>query len=153
MKKTMIGLGIFAGIVGICSFLPNNEVNNSDNDIEYINNNRTISQETPICDGYKITSNCMHDGIEYSTYIYHEEKPEVTHTETKTTYTDEIVGYCTLCNDGTRSPSCSTGRGTCSHHGGVRQWNAPIYSKVAHTEQVTVVDSEKQDAYWEKIEK
>ena len=149
----IVGFGIFLGIVGIFNFIPNNGSDNSNYDIESKNSDKTISQEKPICDGYKITSDCVYDGVEYSIYIYHEEKPEQTHVETKTTYTDEIVGYCTLCNDGTRSPSCATGRGACSHHGGVRQWNAPIYNKVAHTEQVTVVDSEKQDAYWEKVEK
>ncbi|GHT83434.1 hypothetical protein FACS1894125_7060 [Actinomycetota bacterium] len=38
--------------------------------------------------------------------------------------TRDVVDYCTLCNDGTYSPSCATGRGACSHHGGVAQWNA-----------------------------
>jgi tetratricopeptide (TPR) repeat protein len=36
-----------------------------------------------------------------------------------------ITGYVTLCCDG--SYSYSTGRGTCSWHGGVCQWNYPIY--------------------------
>lgn len=39
----------------------------------------------------------------------------------------KVVGHCTLCNDGSYSPTCATGRGACSHHGGVRQYNAPIY--------------------------
>lgn len=37
----------------------------------------------------------------------------------------EIIGYRTRCCDGTTS--YSTGRGTCSHHGGVCKWNEPIY--------------------------
>jgi len=36
-----------------------------------------------------------------------------------------IVGYETLCNDG--SSSDATGRGACSWHGGVAEWNHPIY--------------------------
>ena len=36
-----------------------------------------------------------------------------------------IIGYCTLCNDG--STSSATGRGACSWHGGVAEWNHPIY--------------------------
>lgn len=39
----------------------------------------------------------------------------------------KIVGHCTLCCDGSYSPSCATGRGACSWHGGVCEWNAPIY--------------------------
>lgn len=38
-----------------------------------------------------------------------------------------ITGYCTLCNDGQYSPSNAKGRGACSHHGGVANWNAPVY--------------------------
>jgi len=44
-----------------------------------------------------------------------------------------ITGYCTLCNDGTRSPSCSTGRGTCSWHNGIEESNAPIYKTIYGT--------------------
>lgn len=36
-----------------------------------------------------------------------------------------ITGYCTLCADG--SISYATGRGACSWHGGVAEWNHPIY--------------------------
>ncbi len=39
----------------------------------------------------------------------------------------EIIGYVTRCCDGTTSSA--TGRGACSHHGGVCNWNDPIYSK------------------------
>lgn len=38
-----------------------------------------------------------------------------------------IVGYVTRCCDG--STSYSSGRGTCSHHGGVCNWNDPIYEE------------------------
>ena len=38
-----------------------------------------------------------------------------------------ITGYITLCNDGTTSGA--TGRGACSWHGGVSEWNHPIYEE------------------------
>lgn len=40
-----------------------------------------------------------------------------------------IVGYRTLCCDGSFSPSNAKGRGACSHHGGVCNWNYPIYQE------------------------
>jgi len=39
----------------------------------------------------------------------------------------EITSYCTLCNDGTFSPSCAVGRGACSWHDGVTSYNVPQY--------------------------
>lgn len=39
----------------------------------------------------------------------------------------KVIGYYTKCCDG--SSSSATGRGACSHHGGVCNWNAPIYSE------------------------
>lgn len=38
-----------------------------------------------------------------------------------------VVDYRTLCCDGTFSPSNAKGRGACSHHGGVCNWNSPVY--------------------------
>lgn len=38
-----------------------------------------------------------------------------------------ISGYVTRCCDG--STSYSTGRGTCSHHGGVCNWSEPVYEE------------------------
>lgn len=38
-----------------------------------------------------------------------------------------VIGYCTLCCDGTTSDA--TGRGACSWHGGVCEWNHPIYEE------------------------
>lgn len=38
-----------------------------------------------------------------------------------------ITGYITRCCDG--STSGSTGRGTCSHHGGVCDWQEPVYEE------------------------
>lgn len=38
-----------------------------------------------------------------------------------------ITGYCTLCRDGTFSPSCAVGRGACSYHSGVSDYNVARY--------------------------
>lgn len=38
-----------------------------------------------------------------------------------------VVGYITLCCDGTTSGA--RGRGACSHHGGVCNWNQPVYEE------------------------
>lgn len=38
-----------------------------------------------------------------------------------------VAYYVTRCWDG--STSNSTGRGACSHHGGVKNWNEPVYEK------------------------
>lgn len=106
---------------------------------------------TPTCDGTTVTRDCVAEGITYSTYIYHPAVSEKTHTETVTTYRQKVTGYCTLCNDGTYSPSCATGRGACSHHGGVAQWNAPRYSSIPEYTTKTVVDAPARKAYYEKV--
>jgi hypothetical protein len=105
----------------------------------------------PTCDGTIVTASCTLDGASYKTYIYHPAVAEKTHAETETTYREEITGYCTLCSDGTYSPSCATGRGACSHHGGVAQWNAPILRNVPVNSTKTVIDAPAQEAYYEKV--
>lgn len=110
-----------------------------------------IESKINICDGINVISNCVLDGVEYQLYRYYPAEEEKYHYETKITYETKIVGYCTLCRDGTRSSSCSTGRGTCSHHGGVAEWNAPIYKKVEHKEEVKVIDSPFIEERYEKI--
>lgn len=110
-----------------------------------------VEKTVPTCDGTEVTTGCSIDGIAYDTYIYHPAVPEKTHTETVTTYQEKITGYCTLCNDGTYSPSCATGRGACSHHDGVAQWNAPQYSSAPEYTTKTIVDTPAQDAYYEKV--
>jgi hypothetical protein len=102
----------------------------------------------PICDGTSITTLCTVDGVSYKTYVYHAAVAEKTHTETTTTYQEKVTGYCTLCNDGTYSPSCATGRGACSYHGGVQQWNAPRTTKVPVDTSNTIVDAPAQAAYY-----
>lgn len=58
---------------------------------------------------------------------------ELGNIEAKTMYNKinpiikEIIGYVTRCCDG--STSSAKGRGACSHHGGVCNWNDPIYSE------------------------
>lgn len=39
----------------------------------------------------------------------------------------KVLYYQTVCCDGSYSPSNAKGRGACSHHGGVCNWNKPIY--------------------------
>jgi hypothetical protein len=129
-----------------------------DRNLESTNLNSPVSTEVsdttekvrPICDGMATTNNCAVDGINYSTYVYHPPVAEKSHTESVTTYKQEVSGYCTLCVDGTYSPSCATGRGACSHHGGVAQWSAPRYSNVPVSETKTVVDAPAKEAYYEK---
>ena len=41
--------------------------------------------------------------------------------------TKQVIGYCTLCRDGTFSPSCAVGRGACSWHGGVASYGVARY--------------------------
>jgi hypothetical protein len=48
----------------------------------------------------------------------------------------EITGYCTLCTDNTFSPSCAVGRGACSWHGGVSQYNVPQYVTTLEAQEV-----------------
>ena len=108
---------------------------------------------TPTCDGTIVTSNCAVDGVTYTSYTYIPAVPEKSHTETITTYKKEIANYCTLCNDGTYSPSCATGRGACSHHDGVAEWNAPRYRNVPEYTTKTVIDAPAKEAYYEKVAK
>ena len=40
-----------------------------------------------------------------------------------------VLYYLTRCCDGTESPTNAKGRGACSHHGGVCDWNEPVYKE------------------------
>lgn len=101
----------------------------------------------PVCDGSDVIHNCSYQGKVYRTYIYHRYEPARTHEEHRKTGNQIITGYCTLCVDGTYSPSCATGRGACSYHGGVAQWNAPVYADETYT--VTIIDEPEHSAYTE----
>ena len=115
------------------------------------NNSEIIENQVVTCDGIIVTENCIFEGEEYLTYKYYPYEEEKYHIETITTYTKEVVGRCTLCKDGTRSPSCATGKGACSHHGGVAEWNAPIYKDVAHKEEKKVIDEPAKEERYEKV--
>lgn len=135
------------------------------------------------CDGVKVTTHCVDEGgNKYSKYVFHEAEPEKTEevyhaaTQAKThtvyhpaeygtrTYKECIKtsikyksGTCALsqCRDG--SYSGSTGRGTCSYHGGVARSGGPWYTtrtetyeaKKAWTE--TVVDVPAKAAWTETV--
>lgn len=151
-KKKVIGIlaGVFS--FGLIVSLFSGETTKT----ELESRNSTMKEaeiKVKTCDGIDITSECEYDGVMYSLYKYYPAEEEQYHLETVTTYTEEIVRYCTLCNDGTYSPTCATGKGACSHHGGVAQWNAPVYRKVANHEQVKVVDKEAVEERYEKIVK
>jgi hypothetical protein len=105
----------------------------------------------PVCDGTTVTTACEVDGIMYSTYIYHPAVPEQSHIESQTVTEQVQTGTCTLCNDGTMSPSCAVGRGACSHHNGVAQYGAPVYGNETHTIENKVVDAPAADAYYETV--
>jgi hypothetical protein len=109
-----------------------------------------IKKVDPTCDGKTVIADCTLGNISYKSYVYHPAVSQKSHTETVTTYKEEVRGYCTLCSDGTYSPTCATGRGACSHHGGVAQWNAPISSSVPTNTTKTVIDAPAKDAYYEK---
>lgn len=180
-KKTILKIivicALFAAVLGI----PNIAYN-----IRYSN--------MPICDGATVTTNCKdQDGKTYSKYIYHEAQdkkthirhheatPEVYHivhheAEYGTRQVRDCVrttisyknGTCaqSKCADG--SYSGSSGRGTCSYHGGVvargpwyttrtetyvvkEAWDEKVVDKPAkEAYDEEVVDSPAREAYWEK---
>lgn len=156
MKKRVV-IGVISAVVLLFGVAGSSNNNQSPNLNTVSPNNATSTtkiapvKDKPNCDGTAVTSKCALDGVNYETYIYHPAVAEKTHVETTTSYKKETTGYCTLCSDGTYSPSCATGRGACSHHGGVAQWNAPIYSNVPVYDTKTVVDAPAQDAYYEKV--
>lgn len=154
------------------------------------------NSSTPLCDGKKVTANCQtEDGTQYSKYIYHKAVKEVTKTinhpaepaKTHVVHHDAIYGMrqvldCIRTNISYKSGSCaqsrcwdgsysgSSGRGTCSYHGGVaargpwyyyrteqylitQAWDETVVdepAKIAWTE--TVVVTPAKPAYYEKVE-
>ena len=159
MKKRVI-IGIISTAIllfGIAGSMGNqtqpSNINNTTTTDSNFSAKDATKISTPVCDGTVVTTNCAIDGVSYTSYTYHPAVAEKSHTETVTTYKEEIAGYCTLCNDGTYSPSCATGRGACSHHGGVDQWNAPRYKSVPEYSSKTIVDAPAKEAYYNKIVK
>ncbi len=141
-KKFFIGF-LFCAIVG--------GIINSNNSDKTVFKEDTNPNTIATCDGIDVTTDCELDGVLYSVYKYYPPVPEQSHIETITTYVNEIIGYCTKCNDGSYSPSCATGRGACSHHGGVQQFNAPIYGQVPKYDKKKVITKEAEPERWEKI--
>lgn len=155
MRKRTLAGSIVAGVILLGAIGgASNQFQSSSSAIPSINTNsssKPVEKITPVCDGTIVTKNCEIEGVSYSAYIYHPAEAEKSHEETVTTYEQKLSDYCTLCNDGTYSPSCATGRGACSHHGGVAQWNAPRYSNVPVYSTKKVIDSPAKEAYYEKV--
>jgi hypothetical protein len=149
--SVVIGVASLAAIGGGGDQSQSSKYNNTKHNDTSTTQKETSEKINPTCDGMTVTAGCVLDGVHYKTYVYHPAVAEKSHAETVTTYQKQVTGYCTLCNDGTYSPSCATGKGACSHHGGVSQWNAPIYSNVPVYDTKTVVDVSAQDAYYEKV--
>lgn len=144
ISSTVVGL-ILIGAIGSALDQPQSSTLNTTEPAQ------VVEKITPVCDGVSVTKNCAVDGVDYITYIYHPAVAEKSRNETVTTYEQKITSYCTLCNDGTYSPSCATGRGACSHHGGVAQWNAPRYSSVPVYNTKRIIDVPAKEAYYEKV--
>jgi hypothetical protein len=88
-----------------------------------------ISSSTPSCDS-------LDEGFCQKTsgeYVYKTLITSAVAYKSGTPDRKEIIGYCTLCNDGTLSPSCAVGRGACSWHGGVASYNVPEYRTIPGT--------------------
>lgn len=104
----------------------------------------------PTCDGTSVTKNCKYEGVKYKIYQYYPEVEEKSHFETTYTY-ENYEDSCTLCVDGTWSPTCATGRGACSWHGGVQEYDATRIKtkKIEHKNKV--IDESYQKAYVHKI--
>jgi hypothetical protein len=147
-----IGLGIIGGFPGD-SDEESSQKERKRNSKEISSDAKLKKNAVQICDGINIIENCELNGNQYTLYKYYPAVEEKSHAKTVTKYKEEIVGYCTLCNDGTYSPTCATGRGACSHHGGVAQWNAPVYDQVAYYEEVKVIDTPAVAERYEIIEK
>lgn len=157
MKKRSIVISVVSGVLllGVIGSFSNQSSPSLPAKSETVNlspvTKEVVEKPKPTCDGTVVTASCTVDGINYISYVYQPAVAEKSHTETVTTYKQEITSYCTLCADGTYSPSCATGRGACSHHGGVAQWNAPRYSNVPEYTTKIVIDAPAQAAYYNKI--
>lgn len=104
----------------------------------------------PTCDGTSVTKNCKYEGVKYKIYQYYPEVEEKSHFETTYTY-ENYEDSCTLCVDGTWSPTCATGRGACSWHGGVQEYDATRITTEKIEHKSKVIDEPYQKAYVHKI--
>lgn len=136
------------------------------------------------CDGVEVTSKCTDDGgVRYSKYVFHAAKPEetkevlhpaqpaVTHKEHHDAIygTQRVISGCIRTSIGYKNGTCalsrcrdgeysgSTGRGTCSYHGGVWYGGGPWYEYRDETYVITpawdetIVDVPAKDAWTEIV--
>jgi tetratricopeptide (TPR) repeat protein len=75
------------------------------------------SQTGNIAEAVRDCNNAAGMGNQMATKLNDQINPVVKH----------ITGYVTMCCDG--SVSYAKGRGACSHHGGVCNWNSPVYEE------------------------
>jgi len=90
---------------------------------------QTIEKDTPICDS--VDSGYCQQGTR--SYVYKTLTSAAVPYKPAIPDRKEITGYCTLCRDGTFSPSCAVGRGACSWHGGVASYNVARYRTIYGT--------------------
>lgn len=88
-----------------------------------------IRTSTPACDSLE-EGFCQKTPVEY---VYKTLITPAVAYQPGTPDRKEIIGYCTLCNDGTFSPSCAVGRGACSWHDGVASYNVARYRTISGT--------------------
>jgi hypothetical protein len=98
----------------------------------------TIISTTPSCENVE-SGFCQR---EPSTYAYKELVTPAVAYKPGTPDTKRVTGYCTLCNDGTFSPSCAVGRGACSYHGGVAAYGVERYVIIPGTREVAAQPAE-----------
>ena len=91
-----------------------------------------ISSSTPSCD----TQEQGYCERSPGDYFYKTLVTPAVEYKAGTPDTRVVTGYCTLCNDGTFSPSCAVGRGACSYHSGVASYNVAEYRTIPGTSAV-----------------
>ncbi len=107
-KTFFLGCIIIFGYLGLNSKPSNKKIEKSRNDYEQVDNNRTYNSDNY---SYKIKNNTYDKNKsqrkykQYSNYKYKK---------------INRIRVGAICNDGTTSKA--TGRGACSHHGGVKEW-------------------------------
>lgn len=151
--SSVVGMGVFASMIVGATVTGNLGANGAGQNSMDDSRQQGQEQAWETCDGVEVTTHCVDkEGNKYSKYVFHEAEPEKTEevyhaaTAAKThvvhhpaeygtkTYRECVKttisyknGSCALsqCRDG--SYSGSTGRGTCSYHGGVARSGGPWY--------------------------
>ena len=184
-KKLLFSILAFISLVGIGLGITQLVwVNNQHPPKASIVDTNEKQEEIKICDGIEVKESCQDkEGVKYSKYVFHEAVDRVTkivHHPGEPAATHEVYhepvygtrqardcirvtitnknGQCALsqCRDGEYSGS--TGRGTCSYHGGVARRGGPWY--VYHEESYlisegwteTVIDKPAVSAWDETVE-